>query len=433
MEIDSKMLSLADKSMIEKNLTVYVKSEYALPKKYKIYKHGISNYSLPFVWATDNLSYFPPPVFDTCKIKIKTPKIILRPMQVKCISEWSKQFDKPYGGGIINLQTGGGKTVCSLYIIGKYKLKTLIIVNTIELMDQWITSIKQFLPDARIGKIQGSTFDTKDKDIVIGMIQTISMRKEYTKERFSDINMVIADECHHLSSEVFSEALFKTRSKYTFGLSATVERKDKLEYVFKWHMGEIIFSDADDTKKQRTEFVKLDYRGTSSVEKFMYNGKPKISTMITNISEDTARTKMICDYLKTLPGDRRVLVLSDRVVQLNIMHKLLGDSLSGVFTGKTPVLIKESSKKKKIMLATYQIASEGFNHPELNTLLFATPRSSVTQAVGRIYRKLHDVTPMIVDVVDFFSVFPYQYKKRKIIYNKQIDCESQGENECLFD
>lgn len=433
MEIDSKILSSNDKSMIEKDLTVYVKSDYALPRKYKIYKHDVNGYGLPFVWAIDKLSYFPPPMFVTTKIKIKSPKITLRPLQVKCIAECSKEFDKPYGGGIINLQTGGGKTVCSLYLIGKYKMKTLIIVNTVELMNQWVDSIKKFLPDAKLGKIQGGTFDVKGKDIVIGMVQTISMRKEYTKEKFSEFSIVFTDEIHHFSAEVFSEALFKTRARYTFGLSATVERKDKLEYIFKWHIGEVIFSDADGIKKQKTEFIKLDYKGESSVEEVMRNGKPKISTMITCISEDTERTKMICDYLKLLPDSRRILVLGDRVAHLNVMHNILGDKISGMFTGKTPETVKESSKKKKIMLATYQIASEGFNHPALNTLLFATPRSSVTQAIGRIYRKHHDISPMIIDVVDWFSVFPYQYKKRKAIYNKQIDCKKPEENECLFD
>jgi superfamily II DNA or RNA helicase len=433
MNIDSKFLSLDDKTMIKNELTVSVKSDYGITKKYMVYRSGISEYILPLVWSKNNLSYFPEPVFENTKINIKTSSITLRPSQMECIKKCDEEFTKNFGGGIINMQTGSGKTVCSLYIIGKYKLKTLIIVNTVELMNQWIKSIKMFLPDASIGKIQGNTFDIYEKDIVIGMIQTISMRKEYTREKLSVFCLLFVDECHHLSSEVFSEALIKTRVKYTFGLSATIERKDGLECVFKWHIGDIIFSDSNGVKKQKTEFIKLDYTGESSKELFMYNGKPKISTMITNISEDITRTKMICDYLLTLDESRRVLILSDRVSQLTKMHKILGNKLSGLFTGKTSEIEKNSTRKKMFMLATYQLASEGFDHPVLNTLLFATPRSSVRQAIGRIYRKQHQSPPIIIDVVDWFSVFPYQYKKRKTIYNTDISTKDVIEDVCLFD
>lgn len=430
MNIDKKFLSKNDKLSIEKNLSVVIKSDYGPPKKYKIYKNN-DEYSVPLSWGMKNLPHVPTPSYQPFLINIKTPSIKLRPLQEKCITECEKELSKDIGGGIINLKTGGGKTVCSLYLIGKYKLKTLIIVNTVELMRQWESSIRKFIPDVKIGKIQGDLFQT-DCDITIGMVQTISMRKEYTPDRFSTFSMVIIDEVHHMSSQVFSEALFKTRVKYVFGLSATIERKDGLECVFKWHIGDILFSDSNLSKKQKTKFLKIDYTGPSSKEIFTYDGKPKISTMITNIAEDLQRTKTICNFLKNLDDNRKVLVLSDRISQLKMINKILGNKTSGLFIGKTPKEEKESTRGKMVMLATYQIASEGFDHPELNTLVFATPRSSVTQAVGRIYRKIHEDKPMIIDVVDWFSVFPYQYKKRKIIYSKEIDCKKE-EPECLFE
>ena len=62
------------------------------------------------------------------------------------------------------------------------KMKTLIIVHNTFLKDQWEDRIKAFLPDVTIGHLQGETVDV-DKDIVIAMIQSISM-KEYPKEVF---------------------------------------------------------------------------------------------------------------------------------------------------------------------------------------------------------------------------------------------------------
>lgn len=57
--------------------------------------------------------------------------------------------------GIINLTTSSGKTVLSLYIINHLKMKTIIIVNKIELLNQWKERIKQYLPEYNIGIIQG--------------------------------------------------------------------------------------------------------------------------------------------------------------------------------------------------------------------------------------------------------------------------------------
>lgn len=424
------MYTAEETTFIKKSLTAVVMSDYGPPKTYTFYK---KDGSLPLVWAMENIKSYPIPKFNIVKTKDMKCEVTLKKIQEDCMKEIDKQFKGDIGGGIINLGTGKGKTVLSLYTIAKYRMKTLIIVNTVELLEQWKSSIAKFLNITNVGIIRGDRFD-KECDITIGMVQTISMRKEYTRDHFKEFTLCFIDECHHLSSEVFSEALFKCRNKYTFGLSATVERKDGLEYVFRYHIGDIIFSDNSKVKQKSTINV-LTFKGKSSVEKKLFNGKPKISTMITNLSEDRERNKLIVDTLRSLEPNRKVLVLSDRISQIKILHEMLGDTLSGVFIGKTSKEDKIASKKKKILLATYNIASEGFDHPELNTLLFATPRSNIVQAIGRIYRKLHEIEPMIIDIVDEFSIFPYQYKKRRTIYKEHIFTEGSKNTEaiCLFD
>ena len=87
-----------------------------------------------------------------------------------------------------------------------------------------------------IGRIQANKVDILGKDIVIGMLQSISM-KEYPEDTFNQFGFVIYDECHHLGAEVFSKALLKTNCKYTLGLSATPKRADGLSKVFEWYLG----------------------------------------------------------------------------------------------------------------------------------------------------------------------------------------------------
>ena len=118
-------------------------------------------------------------------------------------------------------------------------LKTLVIVHKTFLQNQWYDRIKQFT-NARIGIIRQNKVDIKDKDIVIGMLHSISM-KDYPEEVFTGFNIVVFDEIHHIPARTFSKALFKTIYKYTIGLSATPTRADGLTKIINWHIGDIIY------------------------------------------------------------------------------------------------------------------------------------------------------------------------------------------------
>ena len=168
----------------------------------------------------------------------------LRDHQIIAVEKYIKSA-LSVGGGLLELHTGAGKTVIALNIISRLNKKTLIIVHKEFLLRQWVERIEQFLPDARVGTIKQNIIETEDKDIVIGMLQSLSM-KDYPIEMFNEYGLTIVDECHHISSEVFSRALFKIVTKYTLGLSATIKRKDGLTKVIKWFLGDIVY-----TKKEK--------------------------------------------------------------------------------------------------------------------------------------------------------------------------------------
>ena len=142
------------------------------------------------------------------------------------------------GGGLLDVEPGKGKTVMALAILCKLK-KVLIVVHKTFLMNQWEERIKQFIPDARVGKIQGPTIDIENKDIVLGMLQSLC-RPNYESNLFDCFGLSIYDECHHLSAEVFSNCLNSIVTNYTLGLSGTMTRKDGLTKVFKWFLGPVI-------------------------------------------------------------------------------------------------------------------------------------------------------------------------------------------------
>ena len=352
--------------------------------------------------------------------------IKLRPgTQEDCLNKCILELNKPFGGGIINLSTGTGKTIVSLQLISVLKQPTLIIVNKLELIEQWKKEIAKFIPGIRIGLIQGANYDIIDKDIVLGMVQSIAIKKTLTVNSFKMFKMCIIDEIHNISSEVFSNIIFKVRPQFLFGLTGTLERKDGLHKLIHWYLGDIIYSNVSSEKKQGTEIQVYRYRGPSSNVVYLRDLKTAaVSTMLSNIALDKPRNKLIISILKELTRDpeRQVLLISDRIAQLQYLNASLSNS--ALYIGKMKTAELEESKKSQILLATYKLASEGFSLAKLNCLVFATPRSSITQAVGRIYRQNHTVKPIIIDIQDDFSIFKSQYYRRRKIYKDAIEnCE----------
>ena len=92
--------------------------------------------------------------------------------------------------------------------------------------------------NAKVGIIQQDKVDIEGKDIVLGMLHSISM-KDYDPSIFSSFGTVVVDEVHHIAARVFSNALPKVSSKFMIGLSATPNRKDGLSKVFEWFIGDV--------------------------------------------------------------------------------------------------------------------------------------------------------------------------------------------------
>lgn len=94
-------------------------------------------------------------------------------------------------------------TVCAINIACRLKLKTLVVVHKTFLQEQWVERIEQF-SNANIGLIRQKKIDIENKDIVIGMLQSISM-KDYDSSVFDKFGLVIYDECFIGTEKVMTE------------------------------------------------------------------------------------------------------------------------------------------------------------------------------------------------------------------------------------
>lgn len=220
-----------------------------------------------------------------------------RPVVEKYIHHVKSQ-SSGIGGGLLELPCAWGKTSGSLYILSQLNKKAIVIIHKEFLMNQWIERIQQFLPEARIGKIQGQTIDIENKDIVLCMLQSL-VGKEYPSDLFESFGLTIIDEVHHISSQTFSNALFKVVTKYMLGLSATMERKDGTTKVFKLFLGEVIHK--AENKTETDVEVRSVYYKTNDAEFnetiLDFKGQPQISSMISKLCAYSRRTEFIISHL----------------------------------------------------------------------------------------------------------------------------------------
>jgi superfamily II DNA or RNA helicase len=79
----------------------------------------------------------------------------------------------------------------------------------------------------------------------------------------------------------------------------------------------------------------------------------------------------------------------------------------------------KETETKKIVIATYAMASEGLDIKTLTTLIMATPKTDIEQSVGRILREKNEIGPLVVDIIDSHDPFKNQWKKRKAFYMKE--------------
>ena len=424
-------LSSSEILELRKDLTVkpFVSADYGVtPKAFPIYCESVRKLYIPRHYAQKKYGLSSEnKLLGFKKTNINFSKS-LKPKQIPIVEAYLKAAEE-VGGGIISVPCGYGKTVIGLYIAAKLKVKTLVVVHKEFLLNQWKERIKEFLPDAKIGRLQSSIIHVEGYDIVIGMLQSISMI-EYNETIFSEFGLVIYDECHHLGAETFSRALIKTSCNYTLGLSATPKRADGLSKVFEWYLGDIVYNikKRDDNNVDVKMLVYSNDNDKYSKEILNFKKKPNMAKMINNICEYHPRTLIIIEHLSVcLREGRKILMLSDRREHLKILNELIqqidgGKFTSGFYLGGMKEKDLQETETKDVILGTFMMASEGFDckYP-LDTIFLTSPKSNIEQAVGRILRqevKDRKFIPLIYDIADDFSLFAKQKLKRVTFYKK---------------
>jgi len=418
---------------IKKDLTVcpIVDMNYGqTPSPFLLYQESPKRLYVPRYYG---IKKFGQPEYDKLKKKKKFNQIstpfngTMRDKQIPVVQAFLDECQKSTGG-IICLPCGFGKTIIALNILSKLQKKTLVVCHKEFLLNQWKDKIKIFLPQAQIGLIQQKKIQTENKDIVLGMLQSIAMR-DYPNDLFNQFDFVIFDECHHLGAEVFSRALAKLTTTYMLGLSATPDRKDGLSKVFEFYLGDMIYC----IKVREPDTVSLKiikYFSTNPIycKPIVNNftGVLNSPSMITKICNYQPRSDIIIDEVKKMVNNkRRILILSERRAHLDYFYKQIIDqniATCGYYVGGMKQMELDESAKKQIVLGTFHLASEGMDVPTLNTVILASPKTDIKQSIGRIFRqkageRSHD--PLILDIIDEnIPSFKRKFTHRNKIYRQ---------------
>jgi len=424
-----------DLKLLRDELTVgaYVPKAPVQPPKFPIYRECSKKIYIPRFYGTK--IYGPPEETRIPPGSSVSDSLVfageMREYQNVIVDKYIHQVTRPEnagmgGGGLLDVDPGKGKTVMALNIISRLRMKTLVIVHKSFLLNQWIERIQQFLPAARVGMIQGQIVDIDDKDIVIGMLQSLSM-KEYPRDLFDTFGLSVYDECHHMSAEVFCRCMMKVVTKYTLGLSGTMVRKDGLTKVFKYFLGDVVHKEKNDTTSHAVVVKGIQYKvddAEFNETEYDYRGNPKFSTMISKVCNYNRRSEFILDVLQTelkTNPDQQVMILAHNRSLLEYFHDAIEHrkiATVGYYVGGMKEAALKLSESKKVIIATYAMASEGLDIKTLTTLIMASPKTDVCQSVGRILRVKH-AAPLVIDIIDPQDVFRSQWLKRQTYYIKQ--------------
>jgi superfamily II DNA or RNA helicase len=173
----------------------------------------------------DKVRQLPP--LETMKSSIK-----LRPYQESALNKWQKAQNR----GVLVLPTAAGKTYIALKAIELLKTQTLIVVPTLDLIDQWRCRIKECL-GSESGAVGGG-------ENIVRMITVATYDSAYLQAAFlgNKFMFIVFDEVHHLASPSFMQIAEMYIAPYRMGLTATYERIDERHQLLPRLVGDIVYS-----------------------------------------------------------------------------------------------------------------------------------------------------------------------------------------------
>ena len=392
--------------------------------------------------------------------------------------------------GMYEAPTGSGKTVtCLGFLTEKSPLRTLILVEKLDLLHQWRAEIVKWLgiPEEEVGQIGDGAW-IEGLRVTVATLQTIwsAMKSEHFASEypwfFHKWDCIIVDECHHAPARTIQEIIGRFWAKYRFGVSATPDRKDgKFDFALAV-LGEVFHEDNEDDLRSdgllvrprvdvvRTGFTFVywsDHDSDEDHECFvpgcrLHGKRPHFhrnnyADLKANLVADFDRNMLVIETLmtqirrhKTKAGGAHSkkhhhLIVSDEVRHLEALMNVLDDEYSHTFE-LPPVFVmtgrvkgeKRAQMKQEIIAAEEAIifatvAKEGLDIPAVDRIYLPFPTrnaAKVQQWIGRGTRtKEGKQDTVIFDFLDIeCGVLKQQFRNRRFKCYDKLNIEVRLDN-----
>lgn len=379
----------------------------------------------------------------------------LRPYQLESFKAWQ---DNNYRGVIV-LPTGAGKTLLGLYAIHKLRLKSLIVVPTIDLLRQWKEKIMEGLniPEDMIGIFGGGKKEVKPVTI-------ITYDSAYTNvHNLADKHgLLIFDETHHLPSTSYRKIAECHVAWKRMGLTATPKRTDELHKELDYLVGPIVYHVSfnelaregyvaeyvtkriyiDLTPKEMEEYDKLMKIYDYYIKNYVFVRDPKEAfrqvvlrsridrraheallarekarQLALNAEEKIKKLEELLEKHK----DKKVLIFSRYT---DIVNDISSRLLIPKITHKTPekerkIILKAFKEGKITKLVTGEVLDEGIDVPDASVGIIISGTGSERQYIQRLGRILRpkEEEAILIELITRKTIDVSLSKRRKPTIN----------------
>ena len=332
-----------------------------------------------------------------------------------------------YDTGMIEIGTGGGKTLFYGNLISTLDVKTLIITIDLTSKQQTYEELCAMLGDENVGQIDWEDYDKYP--VVVANIQNCWVKLKTSKfiQYGRSVGLLVVNECHHINegklktstANTWFQVATSVPAWYRVGATGTVGNEDALQgFLFRAAIGEVIY------RKPTAALIKEGF--ATKIEAHVYPYEcgnleyMNATTAYKNLVTEPAFNIMIADLaLKYANEGKKVAVFCEwHKNQLNVLEKLLGDRAISV-SGKTKKGQERTDRfrafadgERSILIGT--VFNEDVNIPAMDVGIIMGKMKNerkVKQRTGRIARLFEGKSMGII-------IIPY-IKDKKLV--KEFD------------